>query len=586
MRLLPRRAPFPLLGRELTEQAARPRTYLLRVLYALALFASFFVYWESEAASHGPSPMAMLGQGRRLLQFLVYVQFGGIIIFLPVLMAGALTYEKERNSLGLLFLTDLRPGEIVLEKFAGRLVPMFTFLLLALPLLAACYALGGLTAGYLWSGVLLLVVACLQVGALSLMLSAFCATTTQAFIGSYVGLGVVYFGLAAADLVLAFLTGTGSSHAGILLALAPPYLFVEASWRTLDMTVVRAAWPALTAVVFLVMARVFVRRRAFVRPRSWVLAVFKRLDAFWHRANRLTGGIVLIKDSDRLPGKQPITWQEVNKRSLGKASHLARLLCIFAIPASLVAVAMVAVGGGRAGTHFLTLLISVTWPLAVLAVVVPSATAFPYERTRRTLDLLLATPLSGREIVQQKARGRWRLMAVLAVAILCVAGVEAYWEWGEQPYATYGYLASSLLSVAIYLPLFTWLSLWIGLRMRTPTRAAVGALAVIAVWCFGPLLLGAALEEMQIVQMDRPPAAWLWLLSPVTVPFLAEISVWELRTVWEASPWMPILVNYAYYAAIMLALRWLCLSRAERYLGRLPERKAPPEQPEADRTNP
>ncbi len=580
MRLLPRRAPFPLLRRELTEQAARPRTYLLRVLYALGLFASFFVYWEGEAASHTANPMAMLGQGRQLFEFLVYVQFAGIIIFLPVLMAGALTYEKERNTLGLLFLTDLRPGEIVLEKYAGRLVPMFTFLLLALPLLAACYALGGLTAGYLWSGVLLLVVTCLQVGAVALMLSAFCAATTRAFVGSYVGLGVLYFGLVAGDVSLALLTGTRPASLDILFAFAPLYLFVQASWRTLGQTALRAVWPALSAVLFLAMARVFVRRRAFVREKRWLLDVFQRLDAFWHRANRLTGGIVLIKEKDTLPGKEPIMWREVSKRSLGKASYLVRLLCILAIPTALVAFEMVM----ARQTRLLTLLMCAIWPLAVLAVAVPSATSFPSERTRRTLDLLLATPLTGREIVQQKARGRWRLIAVLAGAILCVAGVEAYMEWHAQPLHTLAYLVSSVLSVVIYLPMFTWLSLWIGLRVRTPTRAAIGALAVIAVWCFGPLLIGVALSEMGVADMDSRPAAWLWMLSPASVPFLAEASVWKLA-MWASSFWVPLLVNYAYYAAIMLGLRWLCLARAEHYLGRTSGAAGPRVRPEPHRAN-
>ena len=131
-----RRSPLPLLTKDLTELAARKRSYIFRVVYALALFAAFLLFFQSTLPRSVPNLLYILGSGRQMFEFLIIMQFFGVFIFLPAMMSGVLTYEKERDSLSLLFLTRLRPWEIVLQKYLGRLVPMFTFLLLSLPLLA------------------------------------------------------------------------------------------------------------------------------------------------------------------------------------------------------------------------------------------------------------------------------------------------------------------------------------------------------------------------------------------------------------------------------------------------------------------
>ena len=142
------RSPMPLLGKELAEQAARKRTYVLRCAYAALLFIAFCVVFYGEAREVR-SGFELLGRGRGMFVALVYIQFVGVLAFLPATMSGVITQEKEQRSLELLLLTDLRPSEILLQKYLGHLIPIFTFLLLSLPLLAICYAFGGVSPEYL-----------------------------------------------------------------------------------------------------------------------------------------------------------------------------------------------------------------------------------------------------------------------------------------------------------------------------------------------------------------------------------------------------------------------------------------------------
>ena len=61
-----------------------------------------------------------------------------------------LSEEKRAGTLGLLFLTDLRPHEIVLGKLVARMLNPFLAWLAVLPVISLSLLLGGVTAGEFW----------------------------------------------------------------------------------------------------------------------------------------------------------------------------------------------------------------------------------------------------------------------------------------------------------------------------------------------------------------------------------------------------------------------------------------------------
>ena len=176
---------LPLLAKELTEAAARRRTYVLRVVYGALLFAVFAALAPRWLWRGSYDPLSVMGAGREMFESILMLQFIGIALFLPAMMCGRIAEEKERDSLVLLFLTDLRPWSIVLQKYLGGLVPMLSFLLLAMPLAAIAYAFGGVTTDMLATGLYALLLTCLQIGALALMCSAWCRTTVSALLSTY-----------------------------------------------------------------------------------------------------------------------------------------------------------------------------------------------------------------------------------------------------------------------------------------------------------------------------------------------------------------------------------------------------------------
>lgn len=188
---------LPLLQRELVQLAARRSTFLFRLLYAVVLYSAALWFYRGWLTQFNPDPESFesLGQGRPLFEMLVRWQFWGIYLFLPVMTCGALTVEKERQTLPLLQLTRLGGWTILLEKLASRLMAICTFLLLPLPLAAMAYGIGGIEAMDIVKSLYVLCLTAVQVACFSLLCSAWFRTTAGAIVGGYlIGAGILFYG--------------------------------------------------------------------------------------------------------------------------------------------------------------------------------------------------------------------------------------------------------------------------------------------------------------------------------------------------------------------------------------------------------
>ncbi len=167
-----------------------------------------------------------------------------------------------------------------------------------------------------------------------------------------------------------------------------------------------------------------------------------------------------------------------------------------------------------------------------------------------------------------------RLIWVFMVAFFTIILTEAYWESGEAGHelGALGYLATSALSVLIYLPMLSWVARWLGLKIRTGSRALIITLAVIVLWCVGPIVLRYVLWDL--LPWTRSTLFYfLLLLSPATIIIMAErvgeAHHYHLAHTFGVPAVVPICLNFALYGTVLYVFRRLCLTRADRYLGRL-----------------
>jgi hypothetical protein len=445
---------------------------------------------------------------------------------------------------------------------------MFSFLLLGTPLAALAYAFGGVAAGELGARILYLFLCCFQVGAIALMCSAYCRNTVGSYLSTYIVGGTFYF---VPVLLLAgyeHFQGSVQDSDSVALAMFPPYLafrgdsFWDTCWRSLPVQI--------SIAVFLCLTRYFLPRRAFAPPRQLMLNAFRAVDGFMTRINRCVGGVKLVKEANALPEDRPIAWREVTKKPMGQARYLARIL-VMAL-AIVVVVGIFALGGNwRSGGSFT---LFVFWLIAVIFLTSNGANAIVGERVNQTLEVLLTTTLAGRDIVQQKAGALLRLMVVFAIPILVTHLLSAYVGFGwDGPMASRrgSYVVCAVLSLFVYLPLISWLSVWIGLKSRTRFRAIVAALAVVVGWCALPPLLCLAFDwswNRDILSLGTA----VNFLSPATIMVLNEGDFnFSTSLTGEAiymNDWLLILGNFAFYGILLFLIRLHCLRNADQYLRR------------------
>ncbi len=501
---------LPLLRRELTELSSRRRTYVIRFVGAIIVLTAVMLYYSYhlaflQSSGYGVgsgNPNRFFGAGAPIFKGIVPMLFVSVQLLMPALICGSITIEKERNTIGTLFVTRLSPMTIVLEKLGSRLVPMFTFLLLTFPVLAVVYSLGGVETTLLLGTLWLLFCECLLYASIGLLCSSWFATTVTAFIWSYVltGLLAVFSGLFAHELPVALPTpfylwiaafqgfhSSGYGNNTLLAESSSSFLHTLGQLMFVAATTIPSL---MVTAVLVLMARVFLVRRAFISSSSVMLKVFKAIDGFFIQLNdRTTGGMVLMKDHNSLPLFDPVAWRERSKKSLGKARYLFRILVVMEGPTLFICVGAATVSA-RTDFSGLRALLLLVWAIAAMILAMKGATIISAERVRETLDALLSTPLTAKEILTQKITGMKRLMIVLAIPILSVhftllllnVDLRAMFSSPQTMFKVGWYIVSSILTTFLTMQILAWLAVLLGLRSQSQSRSAMTAICLMAAW--------------------------------------------------------------------------------------------------------
>jgi ABC-type transport system involved in multi-copper enzyme maturation permease subunit len=542
----------PLLIKELSELANRRRTYIFRFVYATLLFAAGLVILFNRGGQRGDE---MSNIGRELFLQLVFIQQIAILLLVPSMTASALTQEKERETLALLLLTTISPYEIVLQKFLSRVVTVLSYVMLSFPLLAVAYAYGGVPVVMLGATCALLIVTVIYHAAFSIMCSSYFRTTVEALIGVYV------------------------LQAPISLVVGGfvPSLVVRvdggAAVQSIPGVVSFAAVSLFLSVVYLVMATEFLHRRAFVPPRNVLLQLFQALDRFFNEWNQVTGGVVLIKDGSPLPLDQPVAWRETSKKSLGTFRYLVRVLVAIEVPilfvSQLVNINMVS------GHHAMTVLYYMLWIGSAAMISLHAGNVIAAERSRQTLDVLLATPMSGEELLLEKMAGVKRLLWVLAIPFATIILFEHWfrdygWKFDENGWGLW-YVVQSVLIILALGKFATWLVFWIGLKTKSTLSAIFISLGAIAAICLVPQFVAMAAPSFSSGQAMRNITAVLAMNPATLIRLVEEMPTDHYRSQWgltpELYPWL-FSAAVTVYFAMGVGLRQICLHNADRLLGR------------------
>jgi len=532
---------LPILTKDLLERASRKRTYVVRFVYGLLLFASACTLFYGNIGVSAEAGQA-LGRGADHFAWLMRIQLAVLYALVPILTAEAVAGEKQRDTLALLLVTTLTPRQIILQKFAARTASILSFVCLSFPLLAITYTFGGVTPEELVLGMVGLIFACLQLGALAIFCSAYFQTTAQALVVTY----LVFLGLK--------LVVFGASDSATLLT--PP-------------SIPGIVFDAITTCLCLAFATGALVDRAFVQSRNYLLEFFHWLDGVFERMNTVTGGIVLVRDGGFLPKRAPIRWRETRKKSLGTFRYLFRVLVVLEGPilfciqwTRFSPSTMAGEDGG------ITFLLDLLWIASAALVAVHAASLISEERSHQTLSVLMTTPLRSQRILSEKLSGVRRLTAVLLVPFATIFLFERWWYSGSS----WGPVVLGALTVVTYLTVIRWVALAIGLRFPNQLTAIVASVSLVAVWTGG---LALAVPILRYLNIEGGVVAnvILWL-SPVDMIVAIQNAAMRVMPgiggppLWETLP-IAAVAHFSFYWAVGIAVQWWCRRAADDYLGRI-----------------
>src|SRR5262245_8180763 len=129
---------FPMVDRELRTAARKSKTYWGRSRMALvAMVAAAWVFLQFDPLL---TPALL---GARVFQVLTYIAYLMTILAAVGLAADSISSEKREGTLGFLFLTTLKPFEVVTGKLAAKSLTALYDLLALLPIFALPILVGG-----------------------------------------------------------------------------------------------------------------------------------------------------------------------------------------------------------------------------------------------------------------------------------------------------------------------------------------------------------------------------------------------------------------------------------------------------------
>jgi len=526
-----------LLARDLREQASRVRTWVLRVAYAVILFG--LTFWQLDEVlqflQSGLSVMT-LGTGGAVFDRIVLWQLAGIALVMPVITAGAIASERERNTLHLLLITRLTTRQIVLEKLLSRTLSMISLVVMSFPLLAFAYSLGGVTSLQLAGSICLLLTTAVLAGAIALIWSAW-ASSTAAALGGTLITGVPCLLILGACVVP---TALSSSISGLWMVTVLMELFL--TW------------------LLLLLAQEALIARAAVPSRSLLAEFYSGLDMIFDDLNHvLARGIIIRQDSRQLPDERPLEWMMLRTRSLNTTRFRIRMalaLQLLSMPAFLMVWDEVAFAGRWRLSSRMTVCCELGWLLLLLIIGTTVPGTLSSQRSRQTLDVLLTMPMTGADILRQSLAGVTPLLMLAALPLITVMILRIVGSGFATEAIIHG--ANELLCLVTFIPLTVWLSVWLGLREPSPLRGILKTTSVLLLLALVPVVIWS--------QLDSTPHQWSeWpgLIIALTCPSMAVRLVEH-----NLLPLGKVLVVAGEALLLTLLTRRFCLNNADRLLGR------------------
>jgi hypothetical protein len=439
--------------RELRAASRRQITYWGRFFAAAA---GVFALWQGFQA---------INPGRELFSLSATVAFALCILDAIRRAAASIAEEKANGTLGLLILTPLSGSELLFGKFFSALIGALPLALSVVPVFGVCLLIGGISGGEFLRSALVLA-HCLTIATFT---GVFVSTNCQGSIGAMF-LTIVILGLGC-------IVGGSLSAFAIINPLAPIVTIDDLQYARHP----SLFWVSLLLSQFAVFVCLWLYGRRFAerwrRDQEFELHL-----ATYHvpqpppitRAEevRPAAPVYDVFSTPKWFDGNPIEWltlREMSMHSGGIVWTVGAIVCaIFSFtPISLFYSLMYSAG-------------------LVVFLCIASARTFAVARQSNSIELLVTTPLGVEGMIKGHIHALQKMFftpgAIMVATYATFLFIRTFRPNDSMPmFSGLGFAWYALTGFTLLLLATPWIGMWMGLRCKTPARAILATIALVAI---------------------------------------------------------------------------------------------------------
>lgn len=215
----------PIVAKEYRTRMRTWRSPVAITIYIVLLGGIGWAVFSATAATQANNVIQTSpgGLGSQLFTFLVLFQVALIAFMTPALTAGAISGERERQTLDLLFVTPIRPFSIIWGKLLASISFIVLLLVISVPLFSLVFLFGGVELDQVLEAFLVTAVTAMTLGFVGVAFSAFFRRSLAATVGAY---GAAFI-LLVGTLVYGFLFPTVADPNSSTIPAAPAITFIS-----------------------------------------------------------------------------------------------------------------------------------------------------------------------------------------------------------------------------------------------------------------------------------------------------------------------------------------------------------------------
>lgn len=405
----------PIFQREVLVSPRHWRHFVLRAGYVGALI--ILIYTAAQVTFGFQSPRTIGGMarfGHFVFQVMCVVQLALVLAASMLFCAGRVSQEKDRRTLVLLLMTDLRSSELVLGKLLSGLLPVAVLIGISVPCFFAVKMLGGVSLGQVLWFELLCVAMALAAGGWGALVGFWRDKTFQTLAVTVLG-GVLFLGLIEGLTVWGGERSSMSTAARVVNPLYALRVILDPLTYSGEGALGAVVLPTVLGLTGMGVALIVV---SSLRVRIWNPTRSVHAHAIAEQQAEA------FRKTARHVWQWPIVWREMQTRAYGRKTILIKLAYLVFAGAFLWTMR-----GGEDAELVLGVIRPEGFAFVVVSLVslllinAQTVTALTSERDGQTLELLLVTEVTAPEFVFGKLAGAlYNAKELIAVPILSI-----YW---------------------------------------------------------------------------------------------------------------------------------------------------------------